>query len=67
MSEFDKFNEGLRSTVLLSPEEVKEIKRNERKAWREYGRAECREERRRARANRKRPSSVTPPDQFERE
>ena len=50
MSEFDKSKEGLRSVVSATPEELEAMKRNERKAWRKYGRAEAREERQHARA-----------------
>ena len=50
MNQFERMKEGLRAALSVTPEELKEMKRNERKAWRDYGRAECREERRQARA-----------------
>ena len=52
MTQFEKFKEALKDAVSVTPDELKDMKMNERKAWREYGRAQVRKERKEARASR---------------
>ena len=52
MNQFERFKEALKDAVSVTPDELKDMKRNERKAWRDYGRAQARKERKEARANR---------------
>ena len=52
MNQFEKFKEALKDVVSVTPDELKDMKKNERKAWREYGRAQARKERKEARASR---------------
>ena len=52
MNQIQKIKEALKDAVSATPDELKEMKRNERNAWREYGRAQARIERKEARANR---------------
>jgi hypothetical protein len=52
MNQFEKIVAALKDAVSVTPDELKQMKKNERRSWREYGRAQARIERKEARANR---------------